>query len=105
MIKFKPLKTLEECKLVQAGEMIGVAQVIFETIPSRCINNDGRTMELIGNMDNTTMIKYELLIKDILGFSADGSIIFRRTAMDRTYFEKEDNMFENYKQIWEGSRK
>jgi len=103
MTAFKPLKNLEEVKEIKSGEMIGVRQSMSPTISSRCLNNDGSNIKLIGNMDDEVMIEYNFTINKIEGFYADGSI---RINMDgQKFIKKGDEKFNIYKKFWGSSQK
>lgn len=108
-VEFKPLRKLEDCRIIRQGEMIGVGQYITTTIPARCINNDGKIIELIGNIDNNVMVKYTFEINKIEGFYDDGSIRIQRGYLKnseiREFIEKNDERFNEYKRIWENSKK
>ncbi len=109
MKTFKPLKNLEEIKKISIGAIIGVGQAITETIPALCIANDGKKIELLGNMDNQCIIEYVFKINDINALYPDGSIHAKRNKI--VLRDKDYKKYETFKQqlkyadLWEESLK
>ncbi len=100
--EIKKVNSLEECVLIKSKEIVGVGQAGTETIPARCLSNDGEKLKLIGNMDDEVIVKYNFLIKEIEGFYDDGSI---RAKMDNAEFiEKQDKRYPIYKRFYEGGQ-
>lgn len=98
MVEFLPLKNLEELKSVKTTEMIGVGQLIGDTIPARCWNNDGTEIRLIGNMDDKVIVKYNFKIKNVEGFYEDGSI--RTKLINTEYIEKNNKAYNLFMDFW-----
>jgi hypothetical protein len=105
IIEFKPLRSIEECRAIKQGEMIGIGELITDTIPARCMSNNGKIIRLIGNMDNKVMMECNFEINKITGFYEDGSIIVRMDVQEPIYIEKEDTKFNDYQKFWGGLQK
>ena len=82
MKEFRKLNNLEEIKSIEVGEILGVGY-IWATIPAVVLSNNGKLLNLLGNMDNKMIIKYNFKIDEIGGLYKDGSIC---TELDGSKF-------------------
>jgi len=74
MRQFKPIKKLDEIKDIAFGEIIGIGQGWTETIPAKCIYNDGNEMKFLGNIKHAAVVDYKIKIEYVESIKEDGSI-------------------------------
>jgi hypothetical protein len=98
MKRFTPIKSLEELPEIKVGAIIGIGQLITQTIPAVCTFNDRKNIRALGNMDNKVIVEYDVPIGSIERLRGNGSIIFNQTKHPSKYYDEKSQEYEPKKQ-------
>ena len=96
--EIKSIRSLDELKNLQQGDIIGMGQLIGETIPALCIEKDEDKLRCLGGMDGEVIVDYNFRINKVEGFKDDGSIAINYDEISE-YFSNTSIGYEERKQI------